>query len=269
MWGPDGKRIAGWSRTCRKVWVWEVETGRCQDAGAYDSEIISLSWETSGDGINVGYYASFTKILVCDVATGIISHQLSLKNPELVCVGQEQSKEDIAALSYSDKMIRVWDVRTGKCVREFRNHDVEVEISKMSLRPDGKMIATHTSLSAKVFVLEVETGKRQELEGNGAGGIEDTSWGPDGKTLASLYGWEIARVWDLDTGEILRSIKAYQYCNDGNGETEMKTLKSPICLTEDDRLLLFQDEGTINIFNRIRSAGSLQALPKYEPDSNK
>eukprot|EP00960_Hanusia_phi_P023977 707167-Hanusia_phi.AAC.1 len=30
-WGPDGKRIAGTSRSDGRAWVWEVETGRGQE----------------------------------------------------------------------------------------------------------------------------------------------------------------------------------------------------------------------------------------------
>eukprot|EP00960_Hanusia_phi_P022959 678528-Hanusia_phi.AAC.1 len=179
---------------------------------------------------------------------------------DLLCLGPGAAEEDFVLFSYSEKKIGVWDVKTGKCVREL---SVESDISLLTPGPDGNKIAAWSASADRVWVWEVETGRRRELEGL-QGEVEVLSWGPDGKSLVSLT-CDVARVWDVETGEALQSVKAEQSSRDYIGRRQQ--LFTCITLTGDERLLWLQGGKRITTLNHIRSYGSLQSLPQYSHEA--
>eukprot|EP00960_Hanusia_phi_P015395 454086-Hanusia_phi.AAC.5 len=50
-WGPDGKGIAAWSESGKKVWMWDVETGRYRVLEKQPGSFSSFSWGPDGKGI--------------------------------------------------------------------------------------------------------------------------------------------------------------------------------------------------------------------------
>eukprot|EP00960_Hanusia_phi_P048617 759062-Hanusia_phi.AAC.1 len=175
---------------------------------------------------------------------------------DFLCLVPGTGEEVFVLFSYSNKKIGVWDVKTGKCVREL---SVESDISLMRPGPDGNKIAAWSASDERVWVWEVETGRRRELEGH-PGEVEVLSWGPDGKSLVTLTR-DVARVWDVETGEALQSVKA----SAERSILDYRGTSSSTCitLTGDERLLWLQGGNTITTLNHIRSYGSLQSLPKY------
>lgn len=103
-----------------------------------------------------------------------------------------------------DTSIRVWDIRTGECVREWNDPD---RISTVSLSADGKTAASG-GLRGVVRIWDVETGECvRELKGH-SGEICAVSLSADGKMLVSgscgssyrIYHGETdtsVRVWDV------------------------------------------------------------------------
>jgi WD40 repeat protein len=128
-----------------------------------------------------------------------------------------------------DKTVRLWDVSTGKPVRVFRGHDAEAIY--VAFTPDGKTLASSASSSghsSEIRLWAVETGK--ELRRLNGGETDDEhliAFAADGKTLfgAAVRRGQTIWQWDVATGELLHSFRAYK-----NG-------MSSICISADGRLL--------------------------------
>lgn len=87
------------------------------------------------------------------------------------------------------------------------SHDQRVEAVAFS--PCGKKLATTSSSDEEnLHIWDVVTGKRlRVLEGHDIGEIHGLAWSPDGKKLASGSRAHDARVWDVETGELLHDFQ--------------------------------------------------------------
>jgi hypothetical protein len=107
----------------------------------------------------------------------------------------------------SDDAIRLWDVKTGKCVRTIEAHQKYVR--SVAFSPDGKTLISGGS-DHTVCVWDVETGKNLRTLVGHTSEVESVAISPDGKTIAS-GGWpDTIRLWDAGTGNSLRTLAGHQ-----------------------------------------------------------
>jgi WD40 repeat protein len=105
---------------------------------------------------------------------------------------------------------RLWDVQTGKLLRQFANNSEVVSAAAFSA--DGRRVAWGT-IQGSVWLWDVETGKEiQHFSGAGVmdfiGTIESVVISPDGRSVLSATDDRKARVWDVETGKVLMLIHA-------------------------------------------------------------
>jgi WD40 repeat protein len=128
-----------------------------------------------------------------------------------------------------DKVVRLWDVRTGKEVYRLQAH--EGPVSHIAFSPDGKFLASaevyprsHVEPGGKsrdlergdrsVRVWDVATGKQVRRLWPHEAPILFVMFSPDGKALAAADSEGEIRVWDAGTGKLLRELKGI----DGKGK---------------------------------------------------
>src|SRR5262249_19469852 len=107
-----------------------------------------------------------------------------------------------------DHSMRLWDLKTGKEVRQFGTPKDWVLCAEFS--PDGTLAASGTRNKDPIVRLwDVATGKElKQLKGH-TSGIRSVSFSPDGKTLASAgYDYRI-RLWDVETGKELKILHGH------------------------------------------------------------
>jgi WD40 repeat protein len=105
---------------------------------------------------------------------------------------------------------RLWDVQTGKLLRQFANNSEVVSAAAFSA--DGRIVAWGT-ISGHVWLWDVETGKEiQHFSSTGVkdfiGTIESVVISPDGRSVLSATDDRKARVWDVETGKVRLLIHA-------------------------------------------------------------
>lgn len=116
-----------------------------------------------------------------------------------------------------DGMIRIWDVASGRPVREFSAHSQP--ISRVDLSPDGTRLMTASgglmgTQAGEVKVWELASGRELTRMHAGEGPLGVAGFSPDGNRIASAVGglyWRRpsqVRVWNASTGREVARVAA-------------------------------------------------------------
>jgi len=170
---PDGKYIASGNED-GTVDLWDVSSASyLKTFEGHLGAINSISFSPDGK-----YIASSSE-----------------KMPE--CIEEERSKTEIG-----DKVIKLWDVDTGICVKTFKGYSDTV--TSISFSPDGKYIAGG-SLDGTIKLWDIKDGSCiKTIKAYPREGVTSISFSPQGKYIASAS----AQVnidpcsWDEDDEEV-------------------------------------------------------------------
>jgi WD40 repeat protein len=134
-----------------------------------------------------------------------------------------------------DRLIKLWDVATGKEIRVLKDHSDTVY--SLSFSPDGKLLASGAADRA-VKIWEIATGKRLYSLGESTDWVYAVAWSPDGRHLAAAGVDKSIRVWEASAsgGRVVQSVFAHEepviklvYSRDGKtlySASEGRTIKS-------------------------------------------
>lgn len=116
-----------------------------------------------------------------------------------------------------DKVVRIWDRRTGKTIRTIRGHAEPGNYGKiyaLAVSPDGRWLATagwmDSSLALEpccgdIRLFDYATGRLVALLKGHDNSVYDLAFSPDGRYLASGGADQVAIVWDVEKrAEIVR-----------------------------------------------------------------
>jgi WD40 repeat protein len=178
-----------------------------------------------------------------------------------------------------DRVIRLWDVSTGKEIRRFEGKQVTMPKAdrivademavlayafgggySVALAPDGKAVAAAGSDNV-IHLWETATGKATRQIKGPPGGLTTLVFSPDGKTLAARAGDQAIHLWESATGKEIRHIKGQQFPTNGPGFAVPGGLGG-LVFSPDGKLLAGSE---IAIANRRQSA----AVKLWEADSGK
>jgi WD40 repeat protein len=145
--------------------------------------------------------------------------------------------------------LRLWDLTTGKEIRQFEGHASDVR--RVALSRDGKQLLSG-SFDGSMRLWDLQTGKEiRRYEGPG-NFVEAVAFTPDGKRAVCAYGPQIVeavydadprcslRVWDLATARQLHQLKGHsgpvlsfalsgdgQFLVSGSGDNTMRYWRMP------------------------------------------
>jgi WD40 repeat protein len=111
----------------------------------------------------------------------------------------------------ADHVIRLWDVATGKEVRDLDGH--KLAITSLAFSPDGKRLLSG-SKDKTVRLWDAESGKEVSVLNGHTGGVWGVAFSPDGRRIASAGSDRSIRYWNVATGKELESL--YGHCSDVN-----------------------------------------------------
>ena len=147
-----------------------------------------------------------------------------------------------------DGTVWVWNRHTGKHIQTF---EISVSILSVAISPDGKTIATGSGEesdmgSIGITLLDITTGEYLKSFG-GPHEVLSVCFSPDGKTLASSGDkWDSnIRLWDVQTGELLKTLKKRTAFEDFEGRDVNSVVFSP----DGNMIVSGSGHGTIRLWN--------------------
>lgn len=114
----------------------------------------------------------------------------------------------LATCSY-DRLVKLWDVASGKEVHTFKEHSDSVY--GVAFSPDGKRLAS-ASADRAVKVWDVAQRKLLYTLGESTDWVYTVAWSPDGKHIAAAGVDKSIRAWDVssESGQIVHSVFAHE-----------------------------------------------------------
>jgi RNA polymerase sigma factor (sigma-70 family) len=111
----------------------------------------------------------------------------------------------ISTSLHGSRMVCVWELATGKLVRQFRGH--YDENGAVALSPDGTQLAIGRETG--IYFYDLASGRELRQLTSPLGNTEGLAFAPDGRTLASGHGRQTVILWDLSsTGRELGRLEA-------------------------------------------------------------
>jgi WD40 repeat protein len=240
---PDGKSVAVAGRE-GVLRIWDI--GKAQTtAKLVDSKDTVSTLAYSADGKWLAANSSGTTVNIWNVTSGKVERGL-VGERGVAFWHLDLTPDGKTILSLNDeKMVRVWDVGTGKTVRKH-----PVSETKFVLRPDGKEFVsvddqhalcvwdvatgkvvrrfpgwTHTLRDMAIdpagkqlavadhwlhaiILIDLETGKERTLAAGHQGSVADIAMTPDCRTWATTGTDGILCLWDATDGRLLKRMAA-------------------------------------------------------------
>jgi WD40 repeat protein/predicted Ser/Thr protein kinase len=200
---PDGQYALSGGRD-DTVNVWEVVTGRqIQTLNNLNSQPISV--RLSPDGEKLVTESSDGVVRLWDVESGQ-ALQTFEQNSEAV-LGATFSPDGQYVLSGSGQAgtLRLWETATGKEVRTFDPN--QEAVFSLAFSPNGKHVLSGSGQTGILQLWDVETGKvvqTFEEPGWDATYVFSVAFSPDGQYVLSGSDDMTARLWDVESGTLLR-----------------------------------------------------------------
>ena len=104
----------------------------------------------------------------------------------------------------SDYIIRLWEVSTGKEIRQLLGHSNFVR--SIALSHNGRY-ALSGSKDKTLKLWEVATSKEIRTFHGHSGGVNSVSLSPDGKYALSQGDDNVLKLWEVNTGKVLRTFR--------------------------------------------------------------
>jgi WD40 repeat protein len=105
-----------------------------------------------------------------------------------------------------DNLVRVWETRTGRQLRQFEGHKKAIYCNAIS--PDGKFLAS-AGQEETIRLWDYATGKRVREFSGVQPSVSRLAFSPDGKLLASGGEDKTVHLWDVATGKEVRRLEGH------------------------------------------------------------
>jgi WD40 repeat protein/serine/threonine protein kinase len=196
-WSPDGKQLV--LAADSGVRIFNPATNKRMetlDGMEVSRQIQSLTWSSDSRVLALGYNLSVDGMRV-EAATG--RRQVPFPSDGWTEAAWSPDGKTFATLERAG--VRLWDAATTRAIRTLDGATEMVYGVRLAWSPDGKALAA--SKGKQLWVWSIPSGKllwqseKHQL-------VTDLGWSPDSRRLATADQNGPVRIWEADTGKLLR-----------------------------------------------------------------
>jgi WD40 repeat protein len=220
---PDGRQVLSASYDAI-LKLWDLQTGRLLRA-CFGHEDAVKSVAVTSDGRSALSASHDGTLKLWDLATGRLVRSLvtatasgeliyDLATGEVLPSSYERftavalTPDDRQVLAGSeDRVLRLWDLRTGDLLRIFEGHDDGV--TGVVVTPDGRS-ALSSSFDRTLKLWDLRSGQLLQSFAGHRGGVTGVSVTPDGRQAVSASYDSTLKLWDLPTGQLVHSFEGHE-----------------------------------------------------------
>ena len=201
IFSPDGRFLATQRRVAGMygaVTVWDLSAGKAVKKIDHSGQIRAAA--LSPDGRLVALQSVERAVVVKDAETGRILQQFSLTLSSTGRTTGLRFSSDSRSLATADSenLIRLWDLQTGRETSAYRGTAVD-------FGTDGKILAVG-DMEGVPLLRNLVTKTETKFSSGGTTGIVDLAVTADGSNALAAMEDGTVKVWDLTTGQLLRSL---------------------------------------------------------------
>jgi len=111
----------------------------------------------------------------------------------------------LASASF-DKTVKLWDIRTGECLKTLQAHG---RVNSVSISPDGTTLASGSD-DKTVKLWDIRTGECLKTFQEHTDAVQSVEISPDGRIVASSSNDETIKLWNIRSGECLKTLRGHK-----------------------------------------------------------
>ena len=202
VFSPDARRLLTQRRVAgfyTSVVVWDLEGGKTAKTVDHSGQVLAAA--LSSDGRMLALQTLDRTIVVKDVDTSRVLQHISLASSQNTgrTNGFRFSPDNrTLATADSENLVRLWDVHSGQEVKRYRGTAVD-------FGEDGKVLVLGV-MDGTPLLRNLESGAETRFSSGGTTAIVDLVVTMDGRKVLAAMEDGTVKLWDLTTGQILRSI---------------------------------------------------------------
>jgi WD40 repeat protein len=196
---PDGNIVASASADST-IRLWNVTTGQCiKIIQGHIGMVTGIAFSPDGRLLASASYDNTSKLW--DAVTGQLIATFPVHLGMSVAFSPDGTK---LAFGGFDDTVRLWDIKTKKCDRTFTGH--RNWVWWVTFSPDGKILATGSSVEGIVRLWDVETGECLQTLHCHQSMLWAIAFSPDGSTLVSTSSDGTIKLWDVTAGTCIATL---------------------------------------------------------------
>jgi len=190
------RRVAGFYTS---LVVWNLEAGKGFKTVDHSGQVLAAA--LSADGRMLALQTIDRTIVVKDVDTSRVLHHIPLASSQSTgrTNGFRFSPDNrMLATADSENLVRLWDLQSGQEIKRYRGTAVD-------FGADGKLLVLGV-MDGTPLLRNLENGDETKFSSGGTTAIVDLAVTMDGRKALVAMEDGTVKLWDLTTGQILRSI---------------------------------------------------------------
>ncbi len=210
---PDGKKLVSSNYT--DILLWDVPSGNLiySIQAEHEENITCVAYHPNGKTIATGGEWNDGIIKFWDAATGTLMTTLATDTVEAVStIAFSPDGTLLASGSEYDNIITIWDVATGKLIKNIYGHKDDVR--NITFNRDGTTLASISGWyffgNPNVYLWDIATGKLITTLSAHSTAVQSVAFSPDGKTLASAGNDTTVCIWDAINGTYQTALLAHR-----------------------------------------------------------
>ena len=208
----DGEMLASGSND-QTVRLWNIKTGQCLSVlSGHRDRVFFTCFHPDGKTLVTG--GEDQTVRLWDIQTGYCVKVMEVPINWILAIALSPDGQTLVTGS-DHTTVKFWDLDEGKCIKTLP--DYHSKVWSVVYSPDGQNLVTGSE-DTTVKIWDVATGKCLQTlhensnspQGNQAAShIWLVAMNPDGQSLLSINENQTMRLWDLTTGQCLRTVVGY------------------------------------------------------------